>query len=196
MIRAMNKQDSNVGNLGDILKHAALVSLLDMFLEGEEPIVWVDTHAYALEATCPNVPRWRREVTAELAGSPDFQRYVDLQHRLDGNSTYRCSTGILVDVARQATRTTPFLILGERDDATRRALVAQLANEVLRAHAVLEDAEQLVQVEIPPLPYRVLALVDPFTLEQSMWAAVSAGLSRLARHALDAAAYCSPMIPR
>jgi hypothetical protein len=50
-----NPQNRNVGNLGDILKHAALVNLAQLHTaRNKSKVAYIETHAFKLEATCPN----------------------------------------------------------------------------------------------------------------------------------------------
>jgi hypothetical protein len=60
-----NRQFANVGNLGDILKHAALTSLVELLYTRGERLLSVDTHAFLLEAPCPDPTRWRLEAQRE-----------------------------------------------------------------------------------------------------------------------------------
>ncbi len=45
-----NRQLGNVGNLGDILKHGCLVQLARRLAERGEPMVYIDTHTFLIEA--------------------------------------------------------------------------------------------------------------------------------------------------
>ena len=50
-----NKQEKNVGNIGDILKHAYLVQAASSLVHSDPaPIsfLWIDTHTFLLHHTC------------------------------------------------------------------------------------------------------------------------------------------------
>jgi hypothetical protein len=74
----VNKQDHNVGNRGDILKHAALVALAELMALRSD-LYYLETHAYRLVAPC-NVKRWHRKVEP-LRGERAYARYVALEKR-------------------------------------------------------------------------------------------------------------------
>ena len=183
---SQNKQFRNVGNLGDIIKHGALVSLTELLLLRAKRLVWVDTNAFLLEAACPDPAGWKHDTDRELAEHPNLQRYVTLERDLTGPSPYRCSTGLVIDAVRKAGHEAPALILGESDRTTREDLKIQLAREGLTPHALIEDARALREVAPPTGAQALLALVDPFVLEDSLWADVSVGLARLADAVVDA----------
>ncbi|MDB4945847.1 MAG: hypothetical protein JWP97_5381 [Labilithrix sp.] len=60
----MPDQLGNVGNIGDILKHAALVELAAWLTRERTDVSFVDTHTFQLEAPLPDRARWEREVDA------------------------------------------------------------------------------------------------------------------------------------
>ena len=73
-----NPQDRNAANLGDIVKHAALVKLAWLLSEAAPGgINWLDTHAYKLAA--PRSPeqtvQWRAEVEGLRRSHPAYARY-------------------------------------------------------------------------------------------------------------------------
>jgi len=49
-----NKQDRNVANRGDILKHAALVALAELLADHGD-LRYLETHAYRLMAPCMSI---------------------------------------------------------------------------------------------------------------------------------------------
>lgn len=181
-----NRQLGNVGNLGDLLKHGALVSLLDLLLERHQRVVWVDTHAFLLEAPCPAPHAWRSDAAREAVSHPGLRRYIALERNLADSARYRCSSGLVIDAVRGASREPPVLILGEANAATRALLEEQLTHEGSRPYALLSDARLLGTIAPPLRADALLALVDPFVLEDSLWADVRVGLAGLAAPVEDA----------
>lgn len=180
----MNPQVRNASNLGDIIKHAALVSLIDV-LAARTPgaLVYVDTHTFLLETDCTNPDRWRAEVATEATAHAAAQTYRDAERAYVDRGRYRCSTGLVRD--RLLRRRVSF-ILAESDPGTRRELETQLEKEGIRPHEFLEDARQLADVTLPDAVGTLFALVDPFVLDDSLWTSVACGLERLIEHATDA----------
>jgi len=71
----MNLQDSKVGNIGDILKHAALIALAGLIKKRntQKKICYLDTHTYNFKSKCSN-ERWTEEVAKLVdAGNPQWQ---------------------------------------------------------------------------------------------------------------------------
>jgi hypothetical protein len=115
-----NTQDSNVGNRGDILKHAALVALGES-MSPHAHLRYLETHAYRLVAACDS-ERWRRELLS-LGRHRASKRYVDLEKTWIEGGRYRCSVGLILDLLPGAR-----LILAEQHGPTRLQLLAQLAS--------------------------------------------------------------------
>ena len=176
-----NKQFANVGNLGDILKHAALVSLVELLHARGQRLLSVDTHAFLLEAPCEDPARWLVEAQRECSHHPAFGSYIERQNRVGGTpSRYRCSSGLVLDVSRAVGHGAPALILAESDGNIRARLKEQLKIEQVEPHAVLDNAQDLHAVEIPSADV-MYALVDPFALDPALWDSICKGLTRLAR---------------
>lgn len=171
----MNRQQGNVGNVGDVLKHAALVALARLVAEGAagRPVTWVDTHAFRLEAEAP-LPRWQEALVRLPACALPTLRYVAAQHRLLAGGPYRCSTGLVLDRFSQRPLR---VICAEAEPETREALRGALLHEGWLEAVVLEEAAALAQVA--PAPGPLLALVDPFVLDEPLWRTLSQALLRL-----------------
>ena len=145
-----NKQFANVGNLGDILKHAALTSLVQLLHTRGGRLLSVDTHAFLLEAPCPDPSRWLVEAQRECSHHPEFGSYIEHQRHVgDTPSRYRCSSGLVLDVSRAVGPGNPALILAECDRDTKARLKEQLKIEHVEPHAVLDDARELSAVAVP-----------------------------------------------
>lgn len=175
-----NPQSNNVGNLGDILKHAALVAGVEALLKNGRALTYIDTHAYLLEAPCGNPGRWLNESRDLRRQHARYGPYIDLQPRAARRpSVYRCSTGLVIDVVRKLTGATPTLVVAEKNAATRQRLRQQLSTEGIGRFTLLNQAEDLDNVDAVSTD-SLYALVDPFTLDESLWQTVSPQLSRLA----------------
>ena len=162
--RHANPQLGNVGNRGDIHKHAALVRLARL-MAGRNPqqaVHYLDTHAFLVEAPLAN-PRWREEVEALQGRFPAYADYRALEEPLTARNLYLCSTGLAIACLPAAG-----LHLSESDAATRMLLQEQLAGRNVAAVRVLAEVARHADPP-PPFPGPLLALVDPFTLTQTVW---------------------------
>lgn len=176
-----NEHLENVGNLGDILKHGALVRLAKLMSTKaiKAPLLYFDTHAFQLNAPWNNKLKWKQAVNQELAKHPYYKDYVRLEaDRLDKDESYRCSAGLVIDVINDIPHR---VYLAEKDDETRRELQDQVRREPIRCDAIVDEAEKLGDI-VPPggsdyeyeqTDVAVFALVDPFELDHSEWAEIS-----------------------
>lgn len=164
----VNEQFGNVGDIGDILKHGALVELaVVMSGPGTRPVAYVETHAFLLRAPVANSARWQQEVAVELHTWPGYQRYFDREAPEVGEGHYRCSCGLALDVLPGAT-----LYLAEADPPTRAVLGEQLAAESITPVCLLTDAKSFAQLETSRERGPLLMLVDPFDSPHPYWSAV------------------------
>lgn len=172
---AENRQDGNVGNLGDILKHAALLAVARLMRarHAGRLLNYLDTHAYRLEAPLSN-REWSREVDRIAARYPAYEAYRARERPWVADARYLCSVG-LVRGCVPGVR----MHLSERDAATRRLLRVALDQPGDSLATVLAD------VSAWSAPGRVwprrplLALVDPFRLSAAVWAGAVAAIARL-----------------
>lgn len=176
-----NKQLDNVGNLGDILKHGALVRLAKLMSTKaiKAPLLYFDTHAFQLNAPWRNELKWKQAVNQELAQHPYYKDYVRLEaDRLDDDEGYRCSAGLVIDVIGDIPHR---VYLAEKDDEARRNLQDQVRSEPIRCDGIVDEASKLADI-VPPggddfeyekTDVAVFALIDPFELEHSEWAELS-----------------------
>lgn len=176
-----NKQLDNVGNLGDILKHGALVRLAKLMSTKaiKAPLLYFDTHAFMLNAPWNNKLKWKQAVNYELSQHPYYKDYVRFEaERLDEDEPYRCSAGLVIDVINDIPHR---VYLAEKDDETRRQLQDQVRSEPIRCDAIVDEAAKLADI-VPPggddfdyekTDVAVFALIDPFELEHSEWAEIS-----------------------
>ena len=92
----VNSQDRNVGNRGDILKHAALVALAEL-MATRTNLRYLETHAYRLVAPC-DAERWSLELHS-LRRDHAFERYAALEKTWVERGLYRCSVGLALEPA-------------------------------------------------------------------------------------------------
>jgi hypothetical protein len=155
----VNIQDRNVGNLGDIVKHAALVELAALLRARNPGLVrHVETHCFRLVAPLPDPQGWA--ANAER-GSERYRR-AELDWVARGR--YRCSAGLAADTLGPPVE----LLLAEAHAETRAALSAALAEERLRA-TVVDDAHHL---PTPSAAVPTLVHVDPFDHPAGYWPVV------------------------
>jgi hypothetical protein len=96
-------------------------------------VSFVDTHTFQLEAPLPDRACWEREVDARATRHPAYERYGTLERAsLRRNGTYRCSSGLVLDVLgdRRACA-----VLGEANAASRAELFTQIAADGFSADA-------------------------------------------------------------
>ncbi|AWV91188.1 hypothetical protein [Bradymonas sediminis] len=173
----MNKQLNNVGNLGDILKHGALVRLAKLMRTKaiKAPLLYFDTHAFLLNAPWTNKLKWKQAVNQKLSEHPYYKDYVRLEaNRLDKDEPYRCSAGLVIDVINDVPHR---IYLAEKDPETREKLQEQVRSEPIRCDKIVDSATKLANI-VPPggddfnyekTDVAVFALVDPFELDHDEW---------------------------
>lgn len=176
-----NKQYNNVGNTGDILKHAALLELAQLISEqpGDAALNYLDTHAFVAEAPVANA-NWRDEAQALVERWPAYARYLALQGPYVQKGGYLCSSGLgasLLPTAR--------LVLCEHDASTRAALRAQFARMQCGPVQILEDVSCGSLASEAEAAGSLLALVDPFMLSERDWAGACCAVARLWRPGAD-----------
>jgi len=185
MVRMTNRQTGNVGNLGDIIKHAALMDLAAALARAHAEVSYVDTHTFLLHAPLADRDRWSREVDALATMHPGYARYAELQRdSLARTSEYRCSAGLVLDVLGEKR---VCAVLGEANPATRAELSAQLAAESRTNVYVVNDAARVDEDARVPRSGALLVHVDPFTLSPELWPSIAGALDALVSRSADAA---------
>ncbi len=183
-------QWGNVGNVGDTLKHAPIPDLIDVLGASCPVIAYLDPFAFALEA--PLSPRvgledWRADLQARCHDWPAYKRHRELQEpRLLIGGPYRCGIGLALDAI--GVNRLSWLLVAERDPALRGALETGLGRlgmgRGLVGGIVQSDAAAVprvvdeARVSVSP-GQGLFALIDPFTVASSPWAAILDGLERV-----------------
>ncbi|MCC5829973.1 MAG: hypothetical protein JJU36_11050 [Phycisphaeraceae bacterium] len=184
-----NPQNFNAANLGDIAKHASLVSVLTDLARPDDKKaqlsmgIYFETHAF--RPHCPltedRIEAWRR-FAAPLAGTVAGARYLEMERIAVDEGRYLCSTslaGLLLDTfdgwrARA--------LLCERDEHCRDELA-----RAFPAATLLEDCDRLasaldgMDAGSEP-PGWVVGLVDPFVWSEAVSRSVEIWLKVLNRH--------------
>jgi len=185
----LNKQLKNVGNLGDILKHGALVRLAKLMRTKaiKAPLLYFDTHAFLLNAPWTHKLKWKQAVNQKLSEHPYYKDYVRLEaNRLDKDEPYRCSAGLVIDVIFDIPHR---IYLAESDAETRQQLQEQVRAEPIRCDKIVASAQELAEIVAPggedfnyeKTDVAVFALIDPFRLEHAEFDAIAkviAGFTR------------------
>ena len=154
----MNKQGNNVGNLGDIIKHAAILALAKIIQtrnQGQR-INYLDTHTYLIEGELAN-GSWQAESFA-------YPEYADIEMPYTKHGRYLCSTGIALSVLKD-----PALFLAESNPETRDKLRSQLKERNVVPKMLFEDARAYAFIGPIDEQGPTLAMVDPFKLNDEEW---------------------------
>lgn len=184
MLRSENRQTRSVANLGDILKHAAIVELGHTLAEHFGAVLFVDTHSFLLHAPPHDLARWQREVDERLARHPAYARYAARERdALAKTGRYRCSSGLALDVLGGARGAAS---LGEANGQTRATLREQLREEH-RADVHLSDDALGALRSAPEGARAALIHVDPFALTPALWSRLSPALDALCARTTDVA---------
>jgi len=164
----LNPQLRNAGNLGDILKHAALLSLARLLnaRNAGQSINYFETHAFQLQTSLPNPTQWEDECRDEIIQHPSYQPYHAAELSFVNNGQYRCSGGLIIDALPNRR-----LFLAEANPQTRSVLQGQLAAESVPCELLLSDAKGFEFLAAVNTPGPVLGLVDPFTSPHEVWKA-------------------------
>jgi 23S rRNA A2030 N6-methylase RlmJ len=170
-----NVQTANVGNRGDMLKHAALMHLAQLLARREPrvPVNYLDTHAFLLHAPLAN-REWRQHVQGLAAARPAYGRYQALQQAGLADGDYLCSAGVVAVMLPEA-----LLFLSECDPTTR-ALLRRQVDARGRVAVILNDAADWRVWRGPRPVGPLLALIDPFALTAADWSAAMAAVDGFA----------------
>jgi 23S rRNA A2030 N6-methylase RlmJ len=176
-----NRQSGHVGNLGDIIKHAALVELGSLLIDRGEPVSFVDTHTFRLHSPLAVPVRFHRELAEHVARYPAAARYAELERaHLEGTGDYRCSSGLMLDVLREHR---VCAVLGEANGLTRAELKEQIAQEGHANVHVVDDASAVDRGGWVPAGGALLVHVDPFALTPADWAPLAPALDAISARA-------------
>jgi 23S rRNA (adenine2030-N6)-methyltransferase len=156
----------HAGNFADVVKHLALVAVIDALVRKDKPVFVLDAHAgaglYALAAEASKTGEWRDgigRVAAAPAPPPLVARYLE---RVAGFNPpgalelYPGSPALAAGLLRPSDR----LALVELHPEDAAALRAQAGRDG-RIAVHERDAWEALRGLLPPTPRRGLVLVDP-----------------------------------
>lgn len=174
MARSVNRQVRSVGNLGDILKHAALIELASKLRERCGSVRYIETHTFLLHAPASDLTRWTREIETLVAEREAYARYAAIERaHLARTGRYRCSSGLVIDQLGEHRSST---WLGEAHAETRDELRAQVEEEQLSLVTIVKDAEDALREAVIPEGSALLVHIDPFSLSPELWARLAPAL--------------------
>lgn len=166
----MNPQYGNVGNLGDIIKHAALTNLLNLLLSKYQGhIEYIDTHTFRLSSECPDISRWLEDTVRNLVKYEDYYDYLKMESQVLDERPYRCSSGLAIDILKAKTFYNSFFVFSESDTETRMILSEQIKNEGITNYRLIENAIDIKGLKLKQDIKAVFLLVDPFELDAELW---------------------------
>ena len=170
----VNLQDGNVGNLGDILKHAALVQLTNVFSEHiRDTKYYLDSHSYLYQSRLA-VADWYGQTEELLKHSALYQDYIDIEAPYINKGEYLCSSGLVNKLMPDA-----HLLLCESNRTTREWLLQQLADNRVTYHTVKEQMMKWIKGKSFKRLPNLLALIDPFELTDELWATMNQCLGKM-----------------
>lgn len=173
-----NRQTGHVGNLGDIIKHAALVELGALLVDTGSPVSFVDTHTFRLHAPLSRAERFHRELAAHVEHYPAAVRYAEIERAyLERTGDYRCSSGLMLDVLGEQR---VCAVLAEANGLTRAELKEQIAEEGHANVHVVDDASAVDRGAWVPAGGSLLVHVDPFALTKAVFAPIAPALDAMA----------------
>lgn len=171
-----NKQHTNVGNPGDILKHAALVQLAGWFdVHARGSRAWLDTHCYLLESQLAYA-NWQQDVDQLVNRYPVYDAYRKLEQDHVAAGRYRCSSGLIVDLLPDIR-----LLLSEQNPETREVLQQQLVDTDINSVDLVNDMHDWQMRTDLPRCDALLALLDPFSLSEANWESACGAIKKILR---------------
>lgn len=169
-----NLQDNNVGNLGDILKHAALIQLVKVFSDSIEGTkYYLDSHSYLYQSRLAS-GIWHEQAAELLASSKHYQEYIDIELDYVNRGEYLCSSGLVNKLMPDAN-----LLLCESNRTTREWLLQQLADNRVTYHTVKAQMIKWIKGKAFKRLPNLLALIDPFELTEELWLSVNTCLGKM-----------------
>ncbi len=156
----------HAGNFADVVKHVALVAVIDALRRKDKPFSVIDTHAgagrYALGAEASRTGEWLDGIGRIRAASdppPTVARYLDLvraEEAAHGPDLYPGSPALARALLREADRLT--LVELHPDDA---GLLRRGLGGDRRVAIHHRDGWEALRGLLPPQPRRGVVLVDP-----------------------------------
>jgi 23S rRNA (adenine2030-N6)-methyltransferase len=181
----------HAGMHADVLKHTALVHMLEYLTQKEKPVWYIDTHAgaaeYSLEDRYAKTSREHETGIARLWDRTDLpavlERYIAVVKAWNPDGSLRCYPGS-PGIANRLLRRSDRLRLFELHPTEVRVLQKQFDDAAPRVIAAAGDGFEALPALLPPPSRRGLVLIDPSYEDkadyQRVIAALQAGLERFA----------------
>jgi 23S rRNA (adenine2030-N6)-methyltransferase len=179
----------HAGNFGDVLKHVALVDLLQRLTRKDKPLFYLETHAgrgeYAIDDAAPGeAANGVLRVLNSDSRANSIRTWCDLIRRNDGGAThkglhtYPGSPRIAQLLLRAGDRASFFEIAPREAEA-----LSENLGPDRRLHIECGDGLQAIKALLPPRERRGLVMIDPAyeRQEQDLDAALGAIRAGLAR---------------
>jgi 23S rRNA (adenine2030-N6)-methyltransferase len=170
----------HAGNVGDVLKHAALLAWLDPARRAPGPVHYVDTHAGEGEHALGPTGEWTEGIGPLLARARDalpplLARYLAAVRTVAAGGPrpgrYPGSPALAARLLGPGDR----LTLVERDDGTRERLAARLGADP-RVTVAGGDGLAALPTAVRAAAGEAFALVDPPYSDRAEWDAVARAL--------------------
>lgn len=172
-----NIQRSNVGNLGDIIKHAALVYLAKSYFR--QSFTYVDTHSFLLETSVANI-HWQQQTKQMAMQHSAYKDYYNSELSFVRKGRYLCSAGLMLQQSA-----CDEVYLAENNPGTHKILQRQIDDDPR-----IQLFRHYRDIKLSPTSSRpVLLLFDPFAMDQGLWQDFSTIIQRLSNSRLAAIAF-------
>lgn len=187
-----NLQTNNVANLGDILKHASLVSIIEYLLlnmdNTQDSFTWIDFHTFQLSSDINSSRKEEWDLICQqwLKNSKGFDNYYNLEKQIvTEHGHYLCSSGIVTKILTDlcAGLENYYMILSENNETTRELLKKQVevasAMNSFSHYTIMENSLALDKyIKTPKTSQTLFALIDPFQLTVEEWTGVTTSLEK------------------
>ena len=158
-----NIQDGNVGNRGDILKHAILVQLARLLkTSSSNHFTYLESHCYLYHSFLAN-NQWQSDIKTYLKTMPFVDDYYQLESAHVTQGQYLCSSGLVHQVIPEAE-----MLLCEHHAETRNKLVEQLKKNSA-TYTLFNQIEDIQSDHSSYETSTLLALIDPFNFTDELW---------------------------
>lgn len=154
-----NPQFNNVGNIGDIIKHSALVEMSQILAIANpgKYINYIDTHTFLLKAQIKSQAEWRI-LTQDLCDKYEsYRKYMNIENSEISKGTYLCSSHLAYNIFPQVN-----MFLSESNKDTRAVLKEQLVELRIEPQVLLDDMKGLGCINATVKKGPIYMLIDPF----------------------------------
>lgn len=118
--------------------------------------------------------QWQQEIDQLVNEYPAYQAFRQFEQDYIAKGRYRCSSGLVRDIIP-----TIKCLLSESDPATANTLRQQLQNESVADAMLIDDMHNWQHMADFPAVDGLLALLDPFRLDDAIWRSACAALENI-----------------